>query len=486
MPEGQGPEPPGIRLRAGAEARRQARGPLRARDQEEAEAAEIAAPGHRRHTGDREDGQPAAQRRRPAISAAVSIRRPRVVIAGAGFGGLTCARGLKHAPVDVLLVDRNNYHLFTPLLYQVASALLEPSEIARPVRQLIRPLSNADFLQASITGVDFVGRRLLTDQDPIPYDYLVLATGAQSDHFGNVSVAQHGLGLKDLDEGLALRNRILSRFEASRWTRDPDRRRALLSFAVVGGGPTGVEMAGAISELIRLVLRKDYRQLDINEVRVVLIEAAPHVLGAFVPSLREAARRSLERKGIEVMLGAKVEAVTDGSVRLAGGQEIPACTVIWTAGVKGSDVGKATGVQLVRQSRIKVDGTLQVPGHPVVFVIGDLAGASDGTAMLPMLIPVAMQAGRHVADSISDMVANGGARAFRYKDPGIMATIGRNSAVAQLGWVHLSGFLGWLMWLGVHLVNVISFRSRIVVLVNWAWDYIFYDRPVRLIVRARP
>ncbi len=426
----------------------------------------------------------------------MTVARPRVVIAGAGFGGLTCARGLKHAPVDVLLVDRNNYHLFTPLLYQVASALLEPSEIARPVRQLIRPLPNADFLQASITGVDFKGRRLLTDQDSIPYDYLVLATGAQSDNFGNASVAEHGLGLKDLDEGLALRNRILSRFEASRWTQDPERRRALLSFAVVGGGPTGVEMAGAISELIRLVLRKDYRQLDINEVRVVLIEAAPHVLGAFVPSLREAARRSLERKSIEVMLGAKVEAVTDHSVRLAGGQEIPACTVIWSAGVKGSDIGQATGVQLVRQSRIKVDGTLQVPSHPVVFVIGDLAGASDGTAMLPMLIPVAMQAGRHVAASmqagrhvaasISDMVANGGARAFRYRDPGIMATIGRNSAVAQLGWVHLSGFLGWLMWLGVHLVNVISFRSRIVVFVNWAWDYIFYDRPVRLIVRARP
>jgi len=416
----------------------------------------------------------------------VRVGRPRVVIAGAGFGGLTCARGLKHAPVEVLLVDRNNYHLFTPLLYQVASALLEPSEIARPVRQLIRPLHNADFLQASITGVDFSRRRLLTDEGPIEYDYLVLATGAQSDHFGNTSVAEHGLGLKDLDEGLALRNRILSRFEESRWTSDPSRRRALLSFAVVGGGPTGVEMAGAISELIRLVLRKDYRQLDINEVRVVLIEAAPHVLGAFVPSLREAARRSLERKGIEVMLEAKVESLTDSSVRLVGGREIAACTVIWTAGVKGSDVGKTIGVQLARQSRIKVDGTLQVPGHPVVFVIGDLAGASDGTAMLPMLIPVAMQAGRHVAASISEMVANGGAHAFRYKDPGIMATIGRNSAVAQLGWVHLSGFLGWLMWLGVHLVNVISFRSRIVVLVNWAWDYIFYDRPVRIIVRARP
>lgn len=414
--------------------------------------------------------------------------RPRVVIAGAGFGGLTCTRQLKHAPVEVLLVDRNNYHLFTPLLYQVASALLDPGEIARPVRQLIRPLDNADFLQASITGVDFEPRRLLTDHGPIDYDYLVLATGAQSDYFGNASLADQTMGLKQLDEGLALRNRILSRFEESRWTTDPERRRSLLSFAVVGGGPTGVEMAGAISELIRLVLRKDYRGLDINEVRVVLIEAAPYVLGTFIPSLREAARRSLQRKGIDVMLGAKVASVTESAVRLESGQDIPACTVIWTAGVKGSDVGKALGVQLARQARIKVDATLQVPGHPVVFVIGDLAGATDpatGGSLLPMLIPVAMQEGRHVAATIADMVANGGASAFRYKDPGIMATIGRNSAVAQLGWLHLSGFPGWVMWLGVHLVNVISFRSRLVVLVNWAWEYLFYDRPVRLIVRAR-
>jgi len=411
--------------------------------------------------------------------------RPRVVIAGAGFGGLTCARALKNAPVEVLLVDRNNYHLFTPLLYQVAGALLDPGEIARPVRQLIRPLRNADFRQAAITGVDFEQRRLLTDHGPIPYDYLVLATGAQSDYFGNASLAEHTMGLKELDEGLALRNRILSRFEASRWTDDPERRRMLLSCAVVGGGPTGVEMAGAISELIRLVLRKDYRDLDTNEVRVVLIEAAPYVLGPFVPTLRAAALKSLKRKGIEVRLATKVEAVTDSSVRIAGGEEIPAGTVIWTAGVRASDVGRATGAQLVRQSRLKVDNTLQVPGHPVVFVIGDLAGATDGDAMLPMLIPVAMQAGRHVAACITDMVGNGGAHAFRYKDPGIMATIGRNSAVAQLGAVHLSGFLGWAMWLGVHLVNVISFRSRVVVLINWAWDYLFYDRPIRLIVRAR-
>jgi NADH dehydrogenase len=412
-------------------------------------------------------------------------KRPRVVIAGAGFGGLTCARALKHAPVDVLLVDRNNYHLFTPLLYQVASALLDAAEIARPVRQLIRPLRNADFLKATITGVDFDGRRLLTDHGPIPYDYLVLATGAQTDYFGNPSLAQHAMGLKDLDEGLAIRNLVLSRFEEARWTEDAGRRRSLLSFIVVGGGPTGVEMAGAISELIRLVLRKDYRDLDTNEVRVVLIEAAPYVLGAFVPHLREAARRSLERKRVEVMLNTKVDSVTDSSVRLADGRELPASTFIWTAGVKASDLARATGTHLLRQERMQVDPTLQVPGHPVVFVIGDLAGAGEGGERLPMLIPVAMQAGRHVAASISDMVRGGGARAFRYKDPGIMATIGRNSAVAQIRGFHFSGFVGWFIWLTVHLINVVSFRSRLIVLINWAWDYLFLDRPVRLIVRAR-
>jgi NADH:ubiquinone reductase (H+-translocating) len=413
------------------------------------------------------------------------VSRPRVVIAGAGFGGLTCARALKAAPVDVLIVDRNNYHLFTPLLYQVASALLNPGEIARPVRALIRPLANVDFRQAEVKGADLDRRLLLTERGEIPYDYLVLATGSQSDYFGNASLAEHAFGLKDLEEGLALRNRILSQFEASRWVIDGEKRRAMLTFAVVGAGPTGVELAGSLSELIRLVLRKDYRNLDLGEVRVLLLEAADSLLGTFVPVLREAARKSLERKGVEVLLGAKVEAVTNESIRLADGKEIAAGTIIWTAGVRASELGKAIGVELGRQARVKVEPTLQLPGHPAVFVIGDLAGATDGGAPLPMLIPVAMQEGKQVGATIAELVRNGAAQAFRYKDPGIMATIGRNSAVAELGSVRLSGFPGWLMWLAVHLVNVISFRSRMVVLVNWAWEYLFYDRPIRLIVRAR-
>src|SRR4029077_3924288 len=364
------------------------------------------------------------------------MTRPRVVIAGAGFGGLTCARALASAPVDVLVIDRNNYHLFTPLLYQVASALLDPGEIARPVRELIRPLDNADFRQAEVTGADFAQRLLLTDRGPVPYDYLVLATGSRSDYYGNASLARHAFGLKELDEGLALRNRVLGRFEASRWVDDPEQRRVMLTFAVVGGGPTGVEMAGALSELIRLVLRKDYRDLHMDEVRVLLLEAGGSLLAAFDAPLREAARKSLEKKHVEVMLGAKVEEVTEGSIRLTGGKEIPAGTIVWTAGVRASDIGAAIGAPLGRQARILVEPTLQVPGHPVVFAIGDLAGATnetgapDGGATLPMLIPVAMQEGRQVAATIAELVGNGGAKAFRYKDPGIMATIGRNSAVA--------------------------------------------------------
>jgi NADH dehydrogenase len=414
------------------------------------------------------------------------LARPRVVIAGAGFAGLTCARGLKHAPLDVILIDRNNYHLFTPLLYQVASALLDPGEIARPVRELVRPLGNVEFRQAEITGVDLARRVLNTDRGPVPYDYLVLATGSQSDYFGNASLALHAFGLKELGEGLALRNRVLGRVEAAQWVDDADRRRVMLTFAIVGGGPTGVEMAGALSELIRHVLKKDYPKLELSEVRVILLEAANWVLGTFDPTLREDARRSLEKKGVEVMLNAKVAEVTEDSISLASGEVIPAGTIVWTAGVRASELGAVLGSQLGRQARVLVDNTLQLPGHPVVFVIGDLAGAVIAGQPLPMLIPVAMQEGRRVAATIKDMAANGGATAFVYKDPGTMATIGRNSAVAQLGRVRLSGFPGWVMWLTVHLVNVVSFRSRVLVLVNWAWDYLFYDRPIRLIVRAGP
>jgi len=386
--------------------------------------------------------------------------------------------------VDVLLIDRNNYHLFTPLLYQVAAALIDAGEIARPVRELVRPLKNVEFRQAEVSGVDLQRRLVLTDHGPLPYDYLVLALGAQTDYFGNESLERNSLGLKGLDEALGLRNRVLAKFEASRWEKNADERRAMLTFVIAGGGPTGVELAGAFSELIHLVLRKDFRDLDMTEVRVILVEASEHLLGQFSPELRDEARRSLERKGVEVRLGTKVAQASRDSILLADGDEIRAGTVVWTAGVRASGLGAAIGAEVGRQGRVTLTPTLQVPGHPTAFVIGDLGAVTDGGAVLPMLIPVAMQEAKHVAATIGGMVKAMGASPFRYHDPGIMATIGRNSAVAQLGRVHLSGFLGWAMWLVVHLVNVVSFRARILVLTNWAWDYVFYDHPVRLIVRA--
>ncbi|HEV7194956.1 MAG TPA: NAD(P)/FAD-dependent oxidoreductase, partial [Pedococcus sp.] len=411
-------------------------------------------------------------------------RRPRVVIVGAGFGGLTAARALRYVPVDVLLVDVNNYHLFTPLLYQVASSLLDPSEVAQPVRALVRPLHNCEFKMARVTGADIRAQVLHTDAGDEPYDYLVLATGSESNFFGNQSLERHATGLKQLPEGLAIRNWVISCFERARWSADPAERQRLLTFAVVGGGPTGVEYAGALSELVRLVLRKDYRNLDVSQVRVVLLEGASHLLGAFEPRLRDAAARSLRNKGVDVWFDALVKEVGDGGLELRDGRLLEAGTVIWTAGVRATDLGHQLGLEVSRSGRLRVGPTLQVPGHPEVFAIGDLASFEQAGQELPMLIPVAMQQAKHVGRAVRDLMTGKAVRPFAYRDPGIMATIGRNSGVAQLGPIRLSGFLGWLMWLGVHLINIVTFRNRVAVLLNWIWDYFFYDRPVRIIVRS--
>lgn len=410
----------------------------------------------------------------------MSEGRPQIVIVGAGFGGLTLARALRRAPVSVTLVDRNNYHLFTPLLYQVASALLSPDDIAQPVRKLIRPLRNCVFRLGVMTGVDLPGRRLLTDRGELPYDYLVLAAGSVSNYFGNRSLEEHSLGLKELPEGLALRNQVIERFEQARWASSDEERKRLMTFAVVGGGPTGVEFAGALSELIRLVLRRDFRDLDVSQARVLLLEGSDRVLGVFHPSLSESALHSLRRKRVEVWLGALVKDVGVDEIELTDGQRAAAGSIVWTAGVRGSDVGRLLGAELDREGRVPVEPTLQLPGHPEVLVVGDLASLDR----LPMLIPVAMQEAKHAAQVIRALMAGRQPEPFRYHDPGMMATIGRNSGVAQLGRIRLSGFPGWLMWLGVHLVKIVTFRARLATLLNWAYDYFFYDRPVRLIVRA--
>jgi NADH dehydrogenase len=409
--------------------------------------------------------------------------RPKVVIVGAGFGGLRAARALRGAPVDVLLLDRNNYHLFQPLLYQVATAGLTPSEIAYPVRAILRGQENASFRVAEVTGLDVAAKILGTADGPIPYDSLVLAIGAETNWFHLEGVERNGFALKTVADAVSIRNHVLSCFEKAVAETDPAARAALLTFVVAGGGPTGVEMAGALSELLRLVLKKDHPALDVHEVRVVLVESAPQILGGMPESLREAARRSLERKGVQLRLGALVEDFDGRRVKLKGGDVLPAATLIWAAGAKATSLTGKIGLETAAAARIVVEPTLQVPGHPEIYVIGDAAYPEANGMPIPMMAPPAIQMGELAAGNIARSLRGEPPRPFRYKDPGSLATIGRNSAVAFIrGW-KFTGFLAWVVWLFVHLVQLIGFRNRIVVLLDWAWDYFLYERAVRLITR---
>jgi len=406
-----------------------------------------------------------------------------VVIVGAGFGGLRAARALRRAPVQVVLLDRNNYHLFQPLLYQVATAGLEPDQIAKPVRAILRGQKNFDFRMVEVSGVDFNGRRLQTSAGPIAYDFLILAHGGETNFFGLDGVQTHGLSLKDVADAVEIRNHVLTCFEQAMLEPDPERRRARLTFVVVGGGPTGVEMAGALSELIRLVLVKDYPRLNIKDVRILLLEATDKLLAAMPERLREAAGRTLWRKWIEVRFGASVADFDGERVRLKSGEVIPARTVIWAAGVKAASLNEGVGLAAGRQGRIAVESTLQVPGHPEVYLIGDASYVEEHGAPLPMVAPVAIQMAEAAAQNIVRTMRGKPLQPFRYRDQGTLATIGRNAAVAHVFGLQLSGFPAWVMWLVVHIIQLIGFRNKLFVLLNWAWDYFFYERAVRLITR---
>jgi NADH dehydrogenase len=426
-----------------------------------------------------------------------------VVIVGGGFGGLACARALDGADVDVLLLDSRNYHLFTPLLYQVATALLDPSDIAYPFRTVFRHSRNVRFRQARVTGVDFETRRLaVAGGDTIPYDELVLATGSANAYFGNPELAERTIGMKALDEAMRLRNHALSCLERAAQVADPAERAEWLTFVIVGGGPTGVEYAGALAELLEMVLGRDFPELAPGSGRVVLVEGADRLLGAFHPRLGAYAADTLQGRGVEVRLSTLVREATDRAAALSSGDQVGARTIVWCAGVgpidplpdKGSG-GNGDGdgpVSRSRSKRLAVDEYLRLrpdsPGGPGVspgnvYAIGDVASVRQGDGELPMLSPPAMQEGRYVARAIRD----GGrpARPFRYRDKGTMATIGRRAAVCQVGPLRLRGFLGWITWLVVHLYYLIGFRNRAVVLASWGWDYLRRDRPIRLIVRSR-
>jgi NADH dehydrogenase len=414
-----------------------------------------------------------------------SQNQKHVVILGAGFGGLSAARALAKTDLRVTLLDRNNYHLFQPLLYQVATAGLAADEIAQPVRAILNRRDNLEFRIASARRVDLERRILETDRGPIAYDYLILAAGGANNYY-NLPVGTRGLfGLKTLDDAEAVRNHLLSMCELALDESDPARRKALLTFAVAGGGPSGVETAGAVAELVRHILPRDYPSLHPHEAKVVLLEGGTRLLPMMPLPLANFTRRALERMGVEVRFDAVVAGFDGRELRLADGKIVPARTLIWAAGVKAAPIYDTLAVEKGSLGRIVVTPALHIPGRPEIFVIGDAAHSPgpDGKP-LPMVAPVAIQQGSAAARNILRQLNGEEALPFRYRDPGVMATIGRSQAVARVGKLHLSGLPAWLAWVAVHIFQLVGFRNRLLVMVDWAWNYFAYDRPVRRLARA--
>jgi NADH dehydrogenase len=409
---------------------------------------------------------------------------PHVVILGAGFGGMESAKRLANAPVNITLIDRQNYHLFQPLLYQVAIAGLVPSQIAYPVRTIFRRQKNLNFQMGEVTGIDFEARFVKMDGSVIAYDYLILAVGGQTNFFGLQSVERGSFQLKNIESAIATRNHLLEMFERASREADADKRRALLTFVVVGAGPTGVETAGALAELILHVLAKDYPQMDLREARVLLLEAGPNVMPSYPDELRKATRDLLIKKHVEVMVNARLTDYNGERITLSDGKQIASHTLIWTAGVRAAELVDQLGVRQAASGRVVTEATLQLPNHPEVFVIGDAAYFVNGNGQpLPMLATVAQQQAKAAVENIRRMLKGEQPKPFHYKDPGLLATIGRNAAVARIWGLSFSGFIAWAIWVALHIYRLIGFRNRLVVLINWAWDYFFYESQVRLITK---
>lgn len=410
-----------------------------------------------------------------------------MVIVGGGFGGLWAAQALRGEACQVLLLDRHNYHSFFPLLYQVAAAELEPEQIAHPVRSILRRLANARFLMARVEAVDLSRRRVRAEGlGEIEYDYLILATGSASDYFGIPGAAEHAFPLRTMEEAIELRNHLLGCFERAVQEREGEERARLLSFVIVGGGPTGVEFAGALAELVFRPLVRDFPALDFSQVRVILVEALERLLPSMPPPLGAYAASRLEAMGVEVRLDSMVSRISPAQVELKAGAIIPSRTVVWTAGVRGDPGAQDWGLPLTRRGQVEVGPTLQLPGHPEVYVVGDLAHFQEEGRALPMVAPVALQQGTHAAGNIARELRGQEPLPFRYRDRGMMATIGRNAAVAHLGRLTFAGFPAWLVWLATHLVKLIGFRNRLMVLISWAWRYVSYEQAVRLILTCGP
>lgn len=409
---------------------------------------------------------------------------PRVAVVGAGFAGLWAARNLAKKPVDTLVVDRNNYHTFLALLYQVAAAELEAEEIAYPVRNILSKNPNTDFVLAHSRRIDLNNRVIETDGESIPYDYLILATGSISHSFGVPGVETHAYFLKTLEEAVVLKNHIICCFERAAREKEAGKRRSLLTFVIVGGGATGVEYAGALCELIRGPLVQDYRTIDFGAVRIVLLEAADSLVSGMPEAVRRYTQEKLTQMGVQVRLGTHVAEVTPDHVILDGQDPIETRTIVWTAGVKGEPIAGLSGIPTEKSGRVPVLPTLQVPGHPEIYVAGDLASIRQEGIVLPMVAQVAIQSGTAAAKNILRQIDGEPPLPFRYRDRGSMITIGRNSAGAAIGSATYIGFFAWILWLVIHLFNLIGFRNRIMVLINWAWDYLLYERAVRFVFPA--
>jgi NADH:ubiquinone reductase (H+-translocating) len=407
---------------------------------------------------------------------------PHVVIVGGGFGGLYAARALRKAPVRITVIDRRNFHLFQPLLYQVATASLSPADIAAPIRTVLRRQKNTEVWMGEVVHVDAPRKELLlADGVRVTYDYLMLATGATHAYFGRGDWAEHAPGLKTIDDATEIRRRFLVAFEAAEREADPAAMQRLLTFVIVGAGPTGVELSGAMAEIARTVMPTDFRSIDTTSTRIILIEGLDRVLPAYPPDLSEKAKRQLERLGVEVRTGTRVTGIGDGWVE-AGEERISAENVFWAAGVAASKLGAALGVETDNAGRVVVGPDLSVPGHPEVFVVGDLAAArrSDGSSV-PGVAQGAMQGGTHAARQILADIRGRARERFEYFDKGDLATIGRGAAVARIGRLKLSGFAAWLIWVVVHIMYLIGFRNRVLVLMQWGWAYLTYHRGIRLI-----